>query len=276
MKIDAHQHFWRFEPVRDAWITEEMKVIQRDFLPQDIQPLLASHQIDGCVAVQADQSEVETDFLLALAAQHPFVKGVVGWTDLRADNLEKRMERWMGNRNLNGFRHIVQAEPEGFLRDTSFQQGVSFILRQGYTYDLLVYAHQLPEAVDFVKQLPEASVVIDHLAKPNIRKQEFNAWHQSMQLFKHMPHVHCKLSGLITEANWTQWSPTDFTRYLDATLEIFGANRLLFGTDWPVCLLAGTYAQVVELVETWMRPLSDDEKNAIMGANAIRFYDLEV
>lgn len=276
MKIDAHQHFWRFDPVRDAWITEEMKVIQRDFLPEHLQPLLTAHQMDGCVAVQADQSEVETDFLLALAAQHPFVKGVVGWTDLRADNLPKRLERWADNNRLKGFRHIVQAEPPGFLQDRSFLQGVTFILQQGYAYDLLVYAHQLPEAIDFVKQLPEAPVVIDHLAKPNIRKQEFNAWHQSMQVFKNMPQVHCKLSGLITEGDWTKWSPTDFTPYLDAALEIFGAKRLLFGTDWPVCLLAGTYTQVVALVDTWMTALSDDEKNAIMGANAIRFYNLEV
>lgn len=262
--------------MRDAWITTAMNAIQRDFLPEDLQPLLAAHGIDGCVAVQADQSEAETNFLLACAARHPFVKGVVGWVDLRADNLAERIEQWSGQAALKGFRHIVQAEPVGFLQDISFLRGVEFILYQGYTYDLLVYAHQLPEAAGFLQRLPEVPIVIDHLAKPHIRERDFYNWEKSMAQFKNMPHVFCKVSGLVTEARWHHWTHEDFAPYLHASLDIFGPDRLIFGSDWPVCLLSGRYSEVVNIIESWLAPLHDHEKKAIMGANAVRFYHLEI
>ena len=187
--IDAHQHFWKYSPVKDAWITDDMKIIQRDFLPNDLAPVLASNGIDGCVAVQADQSEEETRFLLSLADEHDFIKGVVGWVDLRADNLSERLTYFSKYKKLKGFRHIIQGEPAGFMSDRKFIQGVKKLADFNFTYDLLLYHHQLPEAIQFVQQLPEVKIVVDHLAKPSIRTGDIAAWKRdiaSMAAFKNI------------------------------------------------------------------------------------------
>lgn len=272
--IDAHQHFWKYSPVKDAWITDDMKIIQRDFLPNDLAPVLASNGIDGCVAVQADQSEEETRFLLSLADEHDFIKGVVGWGDLRADNLSERLTYFSKYKKLKGFRHIIQGEPAGFMSDRKFIQGVKKLADFNFTYDLLLYHHQLPEAIQFVQQLPEVKIVVDHLAKPSIRTGDIAAWKRDIASLAAFKNIHCKVSGMVTEADWKNWKANDFTPYLDVLFSAFGAERILYGSDWPVCLVAATYQQQLSIAQTYLSTFSEHEKTLVMGENARKFYNL--
>ncbi|SKC86810.1 amidohydrolase family protein [Ohtaekwangia koreensis] len=274
LAIDAHQHFWKYSPVKDAWITDDMKVIQRDFLPQDLAPILATHGIEGCVAVQADQSEAETEFLLSLAEEHAFIKGVVGWVDLRADNLSERLAYFSKFKKLKGFRHIIQGEPSGFMLDRKFILGVQKLAEYNFTYDLLLYHHQLPEALQFIHQLPQANIVVDHLAKPSIRTQEKNEWALNIAALAAFKNVHCKISGMVTEADWKNWKQNDFTPYLDVLFESFGSARLMYGSDWPVCLLAASYEAQLSIAQTYLSTFSSHEKHLVMGENARKFYNL--
>jgi len=275
MNIDAHQHFWRYDPRRDAWITDEMSALKRDFLPDDLLPELAANGIGGSVAVQADQSENETLFLLDCAAQHPEIAGVVGWVDLRAPNVRERLAFFSRFPKLRGFRHIVQAEPDDrFLLREDFCRGVACLREFGFTYDILIYPRQLPAAREFVEKFPEQPVAIDHLAKPLIRAKEMEPWREHMRAIAAHPNVYCKLSGIITEADWRNWSAEDCRPYLDVVFESFGLPRLMFGSDWPVCLLAGTYRRVVELIGDYARNLPLAEREKIFGLNAARFYGL--
>ncbi len=272
--IDAHQHFWKFDPVRDAWIDDRMEVIRRDFLPHDLKPLLDQHNIEGCVAVQADQSESETNFLLSLTETNDFIKGVVGWIDLRSAQLSERLTYFSAFKKLKGFRHIVQAEPDGFLLDNSFVRGVTLLSSFGYTYDLLIYPHQLEEALVFVRKVPAVKIVIDHLAKPVIRKGEWKDWSSKIKNFANEQQVYCKVSGMVTEANWEHWQETDFYPYLDTVFNVFGSARILYGSDWPVCLLAGSYANQFSVLHHYLHKLSAAEKHQVMDVNARKFYNL--
>lgn len=275
MRIDAHQHFWKFDPVRDAWITPDMQVIRKDFLPDDLAPLLESKHIDACVAVQADQSENETLFLLDLANNNKFIKGIVGWVDLRSQNIDERLSYYKSFPLIKGFRHVVQGEPNGFLLQPDFIRGVKSLARFGFTYDLLVFPHQLGESLAFARQWSDQPIIIDHLAKPYIKRKEIEPWRAQMRALAQFEHVWCKVSGMITEASWSNWTREDFAPYMDAVLESFGPDRLVFGSDWPVCLVAGSYPQVVELTEHYLETaVSKEEKKKIMGENAIRFYNL--
>ncbi|WP_298707837.1 amidohydrolase family protein [Chitinophaga sp.] len=275
MTIDAHQHFWRFDPVRDAWITEEMNVIRRDFLPADLAPLLKAAGIDGCVAVQADQSEAETHFLLECAQGNDFVKAVVGWVDLRSPDVAERLAYWAERPLVKGFRHIVQGEPDDkFLLREDFNNGVAALKKHGFTYDILVFPHQLPAVEQFVEKHPEQPLVIDHLAKPYIKKKEIGDWTKQIRRIARMPHVHCKLSGMVTEADLQDWKEADFRPYLDTVLEAFGPGRLMYGSDWPVCLLAADYARQKAIVDNFIGSLSASEKSGIMGGNAAAFYHI--
>ncbi|OMP80937.1 MULTISPECIES: amidohydrolase [unclassified Chitinophaga] len=275
MVIDAHQHFWQYHPVKDAWITDDMKVIQQDFLPQHLLPVLAQNNVDGCVAVQADQSEVETDFLLGLAAGHDFIKGIVGWIDLRDADLENRLAHYSQFPMLKGFRHIVQGEPDpAFIIREDFCRGIHLLSKYNFTYDILVYPVQLPAVATFVQKFPDHRLVIDHLAKPYIKTGDVESWAQQMRAIAQYPHVYCKLSGMVTEADWSNWEPAHFTPFLEVCLEAFGADRLLFGSDWPVCQLAGSYTQVKGIVTDYISHLSATEQAKIMGGNAIAFYGL--
>lgn len=275
MIIDAHQHFWVFDPVRDAWITEEMSVIRKDFLPADLAPVLEANGVDGCVAVQADQSETETAFLLDLAAENAFIKGVVGWVDLRSERIDERLEYFAQFPLLKGFRHIVQgeADPE-FLLHEDFCRGIKALAKHDFTYDILIYPHQLPAAVQFVRKFPDQRLVIDHLAKPYIKKGELKGWEEQLRAIAEHGHVFCKLSGMVTEADLRNWKPEDFTPYLDVALEAFGTDRLMFGSDWPVCLLAADYPEVKKIVTDHIAHLSTGEQAQIMGGNAATFYKL--
>ena len=273
MRIDAHQHFWRFEPVRDAWITDEMRVIRRDFLPDDLRPELSRHRLDGCVAVQAVSSEQETIFLLDLAARWKEIYSVVGWVDLRAPDIYERLAYFARFEKLAGFRHIVQSEPDSqFLLRENFLRGIGALAEFGYTYDILIYPTQLPAAVEFVDRFPDQPFVIDHIAKPVVRTGEIEPWSAYIRILASYPNVFCKVSGLLTEADWHRWTPEQFRPYLDVVFESFGPRRLLFGSDWPVCLVAGTYSQVVDLVAGFSSNLPSEDQEAIFGMNAARFY----
>jgi L-fuconolactonase len=273
-RIDSHQHFWKFDPVRDAWISDDMKVIQRDFLPGDLESHLKQNQFDGCVSVQADQSDTETHFLLELAQQHDFINGVVGWVDLQSPNLHAKLESLSRYQKLKGFRHIVQAEPDGFLHQPAFRQGIRLLKELNYTYDILIYPRQFEDAIAFVNANPDQSFVIDHLAKPLIREGEIHRWSRYMKELAQFPQVYCKLSGMVTEADWKNWRYDDFIPYMETTLAYFGAGRVMYGSDWPVCLVAATFDQQLGIVERFISTLSASEKKSIMGGNAIRFYNL--
>lgn len=275
MKIDAHQHFWKYNPERDAWITEEMRVIRKDFFPDDLFPLLEQNGISGTVAVQADQSEEETEFLLGLAHANHFIKGVVGWIDLKSAAVEKNLEEFSDDLILKGFRHVVQGEtdPE-FLIRPDFIRGIKALQKKNYTYDLLIYQHQLPMAVKFLQQFPDQPFVLDHIAKPLIKSGIWKDWAEQIRALASFPNVMCKVSGMVTEADWSDWQPSDFKIYLDVVAEAFGPNRLMYGSDWPVCLVAADYKRQLSLVEDYFKSWSEAEQLAIFGGNAIRFYKL--
>lgn len=273
--IDSHQHFWRYNAIRDTWITDEMSVLRRDYLPEDLEPELAAHGINVSIAVQADQSEIETQFLLELAEAHSFIAGVVGWVDLRVDNLPERLEYFSHFPKLRGFRHIAQAEDDCFLLRKDFQRGVAQLEAFGFIYDILIYARQLPAAVEFVESVPDGRFVLDHIAKPDLKTREIVQWESHIRALAAHPNVMCKISGLITEADWSNWNPHLFTPYLDIVRDAFGSERVMFGSDWPVCLLAGSYGQVKRLADGFLSERSPAERDAFFGGNAARFYGLK-
>lgn len=274
MIIDSHQHFWKYHPVKDAWITNDMKIIQQDFLPEHLAPIFQTLNIEGCVAVQADQSEEETEFLLGLAKTNDFIKGVVGWVDLSSPNVSFRLEHYAQNPYFKGVRHILQAEKEDFLLDPKFQFGISQLSTLNLTYDILVYPTHLKNTATLVSKFPENKFVLDHLAKPYIKSGEIEQWKKDIQRIAQNPNVYCKLSGYVTEADLANWKYQDFVPYFDVIFEAFGAYRVLFGSDWPVCLLATEYEEVLNIVNHYINELNLDEKQAILGGNASKFYNL--
>jgi L-fuconolactonase len=275
MRIDSHQHFWRYDPVRDSWITDSMAVLKRDFLPQDLSPALKASGVDGCIAVQADQSEKETLFLLDLAGNNSIVRGVVGWVDLCAPNVAERLEFFSDYDQLCGFRHIVQAEADDrFVLRKDFQHGIECLGEFGYTYDILIYTHQFPAAIELAGKFPDQPFVLDHLGKPPIKAKELKPWSEHIRSLAKNRNVYCKVSGMVTEADWKNWKPDDLKPYLDVLFETFGADRLMFGSDWPVCLLAGGYGEVLDLVAQYAQKLKPLDKDKLFGLNAVRFYGL--
>ena len=274
MVIDTHVHFWHYDKKRDAWITDKMKTLQEDYLPQTISGTLRRNGVDGCVAVQVDQSELETLFLKELANTHDIIRGVVGWVDLQAEKLEERLHYFSQFNIIKGWRHIVQAEADDFLLRPAFQRGVSLLQAFNYTYDILIYPKQLKSALEFVSKFPEQKMVIDHCAKPEIAAKKIDDWAILMGELAKRPNVYCKLSGLFTEARWKEWSPAEFYPYLDVVFKAFGTDRLLFGSDWPVILLSGIYVQWKSLLEKYMEHFDEEEKEKIFGSNAARFYNL--
>ena len=275
MKIDAHQHFWQFNPQRDAWINEEMAVLKRDFLPEDLQPMLQQHQLDGCVAVQADSSEKETEFLLNLADKNLFIKGVVGWLDLCSDAIDERLAYYSEYEKLIGLRHIIQAEPDGFMLRKDFRRGISALEKYNLTYDILIFPHQLEEAIALVEAFPKQKFIIDHCAKPMIKNGEIAVWKDHIEKLAQFENAACKVSGLTTEANWNTWSKDNIKPYLDVVFNAFGCKRTLFGSDWPVSLLAGNYSKTVDLIEDYIQQFSRTEQQQIMGINAKKWYQLK-
>jgi L-fucono-1,5-lactonase len=274
-RIDAHQHFWRYRPETHPWISAAMPQLKRDFLPADLKPLLGAAGFDGCVAVQAQHTRRETEWLLKLADEYPIIRGVVGWVDLCADDVAAELETLATHPRLRGVRHLVQDEPdERFLLRPEFLRGISALGSFDLTYDILIYSRHLPVAAELVQRFPSQRFVVDHLAKPDIRHRRVEVWKRGMAALAHSPNVCCKLSGLVTEADWQAWKPADFTAYLDGALDRFGADRLMIGSDWPVCTLAGAYADVIAVVTDFIARLSPDEQDAILGGTAARFYAL--
>lgn len=275
MRIDAHQHFWNYSSSAYSWIDENMNRIKQDFLPKDLAPLLKSHHIDGCVAVQAQQNDAETEYLLGLAKQNPLIKGVVGWIDLLADDLEEKLERYQDQHFLKGFRHSLQDEADpAFILQPAFQKGLRLLHQFDYTYDLLIKPPQFQATNKAVDSYNEMPMVLDHMAKPLIKKGEIKQWREDIHSLAKHESVMCKISGMVTEADWHHWTYEDLEPYLQIVLEAFGPQRLMFGSDWPVCLVAAEYEQVIGVVEQFISKLTQEEQTNIMGLNAVKFYNL--
>ncbi|MFT4568990.1 MAG: L-fuconolactonase [Saprospiraceae bacterium] len=275
--IDTHQHFWEYNPQSHTWISDEMSALKRDFLPSDLENILNANDVDGCIAVQADQSEAETDFLLALANDNDFIKGIVGWVDLQASNIEECLESYASHEKLLGFRHIVQSEPDPeFMLKPSFMNGISLLRQYGYTYDILIYQHQLKSAIALAETFPEQKFVLDHIAKPNIKNKEIEQWQDDIDALAKSENVSVKISGMVTEAHWKEWKEADFAPYMDIALNSFGTKRIMFGSDWPVCLTAAEYAEVKNIFTKYISSYSIQEQEDMLFRNAINFYNLKL
>jgi len=273
MVIDSHVHFWKYDKKRDAWM-KNMKILQQDYLPTTLAATFRRNEVDGCVAVQADQSELETHFLIELSKTNFIIKGVIGWIDLRASNIEERLEYFSQYKIIKGYRHVVQGEPNDFLYGEEFRRGIRSLKPYNYTYDVLIYHHQLKSAIDFVSGFPDQRFVIDHCAKPDIKNKKIDEWKALISEIAANPNVYCKLSGLFTEADWKEWSAGDFYPYLDTVFKVFGIDRLMFGSDWPVILAAGIYVQWKSLIEKYMEHFLEEDKQKVFGLNAAAFYNL--
>lgn len=275
MIIDSHQHFWIYEAEKHAWLDDNMKIIRRDFLPEDLKLVYQTNAIDGCVAVQADQTLAETDFLLDLAEKNDFIKGVVGWVDLRASTIDEVLNQYSQFPKLKGFRHVVQVEADpNFMLRPDFGNGIAALEKYNFTYDILIFPHQLGAALELVRRFPNQKFIIDHIAKPYIKDGFYDGWAALMKAISEYQNVYCKLSGMTTEADYNNWTSEQIEPYMQLVLEAFGANRILFGSDWPVCLVAGNYTKTKELVTNFIAKLSSEEQAAIMGGNAMQFYNL--
>lgn len=273
MRIDAHQHFWIYDAQRDAWITDRMQAIQRDFLPTDLAPLLRENDIDGVVAVQADQSHHETQFLVDLSSIYQMIKAVVGWVDLASDEVDHHLEHFAQFPIIKGFRHVVEGEEDlDFLTRPAIQRGMEALTKWGYTYDLLIRPRHFESTLNCVANNPNQQFVLDHLAKPDVRSGAFDEWAAFIQQMSNFPNVACKISGLVTEADWANWDTADFVPYIDHAIEHFGKDRILFGSDWPVSLLAADYKQVVDVAYSRLHDFSEEELAAFWGGNARRIY----
>lgn len=272
MKIDAHQHFWSYDEIQYPWIPQGSP-LHRDWLPGDLAPLLAEAGLDGCIAVQARQSLEESHWLLDLAEHHTIIKGIVGWVDLRAPKVGRDLESLAAHPKFCGVRHVVQDEPDDdFLLRPDFLRGIGLLPSFHLTYDLLIYPRQLPAAITLARRFPEQPFVLDHLAKPPIKAGTLSPWREQIRELAGCPNVLCKVSGMVTEADHAAWRAADFQPYLDVVFEAFGEDRLMYGSDWPVCLFASSYARTFELVAEAMRGFSPAARAKFFGGNAAQFY----
>jgi len=276
-RVDAHQHFWVYNQKEYEWIDVSMVKLQRDFLPSHINKELKRNGIDFCVSVQARQTLQETKWLLELAQNNSFIKGIVGWVDLKSNSVEKDLEQFAAYKKFKGVRHVLQNEDDDrYMLQPDFKQGLSQLEKYGLTYDILIYPRHIKYACGLVSEFPQQKFIIDHLAKPLIKEGKIEVWKKDMKELAKADNLFCKLSGMVTEANWNSWKQEDFVPYMETLLEIFGPNRLLFGSDWPVCKVAAKYKQVLGIVNNFISFLSPAEQAHIMGQNAIDFYNLEV
>lgn len=275
MKIDSHQHFWKYDPEKYSWITDEMAVIRKDFSPEDLRSVLAKNGFSGCVSVQADQSEAETEALLKMAEKHSFIKGVVGWVDLTSPDVEERLKYFSKSPFLKGIRHTAWDKKGEFMTALDFQRGLGLLANLGLTYDILVFDYQLGAAVELVQAFTRQKFVLDHMGKPKISGTPDKEWVNNIKHLAKLPNVWCKISGLVTETPGFSWKTSDFTRYLEVVAESFGADRLMFGSDWPVCLSAAEYEEVVGIVEEFFSTYSKEDNEKIFGKNTTEFYNLK-
>lgn len=274
-RIDAHHHLWRYTPEEYGWISERMGVLRRDFLPEDLKPLLDRAGIGGAVLVQARQTLQETDWLLEQAEEAPWIRGVVGWAPIASPEFPEIIKDLQQKRKLKGLRHLIQDEPDDeFILDGAFNRGMRAMRDSGLVYDIVIHARHLQPTLKFVEMHPDQPFVLDHCAKPVIVKDEREPWASRMLELARRPNLVCKISGLVTEADWQRWTPAQLEPYWQVVLEAFGPERLLFGSDWPVALLASEYQRWVDTVSEWTAQLSASEREAIWGGNAVRVYSL--
>jgi len=275
VKIDAHQHFWTYNAREYSWMGPGMETLKRDYLPPDLAPLLKSAGIDGTVAVQARMCIEESYWLLELADQYPFIKGVVGWVNLCSAEIDEQLAALAGHRKFRGVRHILHDEPDDrFMLREDFLRGIGRLAGYRLTYDLLLFPRHLSVACELVKQFPDQPFVVDHLAKPLIKARELSPWAADIRRLATFPNVFCKISGMVTEGDWRHWKPADFTPYLDVIFECFGTKHIMVGSDWPVCTLAGNYSQVMWIPADYLEKLSTDEQAAVWGGNAKLLYGI--
>lgn len=275
-KIDAHQHFWHYNANAHAWMTDEMAALKRDFLPEHLAPLLTNLGFGGCIAVQACQNLEETHWLLELADRNDFVRGVVGWVDLRSPDVEAQLERFAQHPRFVGVRHVVQDETEdNFMLRDDFCRGIARLAQYDLTYDVLIYPRQLPAAIKLVEEFPQQPFVLDHIAKPIIAEGKLVPWKDQLRELGRLPNICCKLSGMVTEARWNRWQPEDFYPYLDVVCEAFGPDRLMIGSDWPVCTLSGGYESAMGIVIDYIGRFSVAVREGILGGNCAHFYGVD-
>ncbi len=275
MRIDSHQHFWHYNPKEHVWMTDEMENLKRDYLPPDLKPLLESVDFDGAISVQARQMLEETEWLLELSDQYDHIKGVVGWVDLRSPEIHAQLEKYSQRSKLKGVRHVVHDEPDdNFMLLPEFQRGIALLKEFNLTYDLLLFYRHLPVALKVVEKFPEQPFVVDHISKPVIKDKMISPWKEDIQALAKYENVCCKLSGMVTETRWKQWKPEDFRPYLDIVIEAFGTDRVMIGSDWPVCTLSGDYRSVMNIVIAYLQQFPEETREKILGGNCARFYNV--
>jgi L-fuconolactonase len=275
LRIDGHQHFWNFDPEKFDWITEEMSLIKKDFLPGDLKYILQENNFDGCITVQVEQTENENNFLLKAAQDNEFIKGVVGWIDLQSENIDERLAYYKQFERLRGFRHILQGEKKrDLMLSPNFKRGISLLNKYNFSYDVLIFPDQLMYAKELVNKFPEQKFVIDHLAKPYIKDGRIEEWKKDMEPIGSFENVYCKISGMVTEADGKNWKAKDFFPYLDVVVKSFGTNRIMYGSYWPVCLVADSYEQVLNIVREYFSSFSKNEQDLFFGGNAVKFYNI--
>ena len=277
MRIDAHQHFWNYtaNPNDFAWMTDDLFALQNNFLPQDLEPLISQAGYEGTIAVQAREMEVETDFLLELANNNSIIKGVVGWVDLCSTDVKQSLERYADDSLLKGFRMIIHDHADlDFANSEAHARGIGYLEQYGWTYDLLLKTIHLPSAIQLVDRYPTQKFVVDHIAKPANDKSDWDVWLTGIRAIAERTNVFCKLSGLVTEGDWQNWNPTDFTPFLEEVLKAFSIERLMIGSDWPVCTLAADYGSAMNIVVSWAGQFNIDEREALFGRTCARFYDV--
>ena len=275
MYIDAHQHFWKYNADEYGWIDDSMAALRRDFLPENLQPELEISGVRGAVVVQTRQTLEETRWLLELADRTPSILGVVGWVDLQSPDLRSQLKALSRSPKLVGVRHIVQSEPDDqFLLRPEFLRGVSVLEEFDLAYDILIYTRHLPVAAEFVERFPRQRFVLDHLAKPPIKRGEIDVWAQGIRRLAQFPNLYCKLSGLVTEADWQNWKPEQIDPYLEVAFAAFGPDRLMIGSDWPVCLVASSYTRAMQVVKNYVDRHEPQHREAVFGGNAQRFWRL--
>jgi L-fuconolactonase len=275
MRIDAHQHFWKYNPFNQGWISDEMSILRRDYLPAELYHEIKTSDFDGTIAVQAEETYEENHFLNKLAEENDYIIGIVGWLDLLDKRAEEKMQALKSIDKLVGFRTITQGAPdEKYLSNPLYIHNVGLLAKYDYTYDLLVHHSQLTSLIHFTEQLPNNQFIIDHLGKPDIKHKEIKDWERSIKILASNPNIYCKLSGMTTEADYKNWTYADLLPYMETVAEYFGINRLCFGSDWPVCLVAGSYATTLAVVDQFCSQLKPGEKNKIFGENTKEFYKL--
>ena len=273
--IDSHQHFWKYDIQQHGWINDDMRLLKHDFLPSDLQIVFEKNKVEACVSIQVDQTKDETLFQIECAKPNDFIKGIVGWIDLFDHNIEETLDFYKKNKTIKGFRHILQGERAGFMSQPKFKSGLKKLAKNNYTYDLLIYNHQLNEAIELLKELQDLPIVLNHIAKPNIKEQSIEDWSMQIKNISKFENLSCKISGMVTEANWGNWKDKDLYPYLDIIIESFGMDRVMFGSDWPVCLLASSYERWLNVLKEYFNTFSTKEQEKFFALNCESFYKLE-